>query len=101
MLLLMLGSSREDALTYDEPAHIAAGYSYLRFQDARLHPEHPPLLKMLAAAPLLMLKLHFPLTSPAWQDALNGQWETPHRFLYKADNEPIASRPKRALCRLS
>jgi 4-amino-4-deoxy-L-arabinose transferase-like glycosyltransferase len=96
MLLLMLGSSREDALTYDEPAHITAGYSYLRFQDARLNPEHPPLLKMLAAAPLLMLKLHFPLTSPAWQDALNGQWETAYLFLYKADNDPhrIAARAR-------
>src|SRR5207248_2512882 len=68
--------------------HIAAGYSYLRFQDARLNPEHPPLLKMLAAAPLLMFKLHFPLTSPAWQDALNGQWETAYLFLYQADNDP-------------
>jgi 4-amino-4-deoxy-L-arabinose transferase-like glycosyltransferase len=88
MLLLMFGSSREDALTSDEPPHIAAGYSYLRFQDARLNPEHPPLLKMLAAAPLLMLKLDFPLTSPAWQDALNGQWETANLFLYEADNDP-------------
>jgi hypothetical protein len=43
---------------------------------------------MLAAAPLLMLKLHFPLTSPAWQDALNGQWETANLFLYKAGNDP-------------
>ena len=87
MLLLMLGSVREDALTYDEPAHIAAGYAYLRFQDARLNPEHPPLLKMLAAAPLLMLKPHFPLTSPAWQDAVNGQ-ETADLLLYKAGNDP-------------
>jgi hypothetical protein len=53
----MLGSSWEDALTYDEPAHIVVGYSYLHFQDARLNPEQSPLLKTFAAAPLLILNL--------------------------------------------
>ena len=96
MLLMMLGSSREDAFTSDEPPHITAGYSYLRFQDARLNPEHPPLIKMLAAAPLLTLKLQFPLTSPDWQDALNGQWEVANLFLYQTGNDPhlIAARAR-------
>jgi hypothetical protein len=85
MLSIMIGSSREDAFTYDEPEHITAGYSYLCFQDARLNPEHPPLIKMLAAAPLLMLELQFPLTSPEW---LNGQWEVANLFLYEAGNDP-------------
>ena len=88
MLLLLLGSSREDSLTFDEPAHIAAGYTYLRFRDARLNYEHPPLLKMLAAIPLLRLSLHFPLSSPAWQDANNGQWETARAFFYESGNDP-------------
>jgi 4-amino-4-deoxy-L-arabinose transferase-like glycosyltransferase len=88
MLLMMLGSSREDALTFDEPAHIAAGYAYLRFRDARLNYEHPPLLKMLAAIPLLPLSPHFPVTSSAWQDANNGQWETAHIFLYGSGKDP-------------
>jgi hypothetical protein len=60
MLLLMLGSMQEDALTYDEPAHIVAGYSYLHWQNARLNPAHLPLLKMLAVAPLLPLNLQLP-----------------------------------------
>jgi hypothetical protein len=71
MLLLLLGSVQEDALTSDEPAHITAGYASLRFRDARLNPEHPPLLKMLAAAPLLALQVHFALASHAWQEGLN------------------------------
>ena len=41
--------------TFDEPHHLAAGYSYLRWQDYRLNPEHPPLSKKLAALPLLAL----------------------------------------------
>jgi 4-amino-4-deoxy-L-arabinose transferase-like glycosyltransferase len=88
MLLLMLVSSWEDSLTFDEPAHIAAGYAYLRFRDARLNYEHPPLLKMLAAIPLLPLSPHFPLTSSAWQDVNNGQWETAFLFLYRSGNDP-------------
>jgi 4-amino-4-deoxy-L-arabinose transferase-like glycosyltransferase len=88
MILLMLGSSWDDSLTFDEPAHIAAGYAYLKFRDARLNFEHPPLLKMLAALPLLPLSPHFPLTSSAWQDANNGQWETAQIFLYGSGNDP-------------
>ena len=88
MLLLLLGSARGDSLTFDEPPHITAGYAYLRFGDARLNYEHPPLLKMLAAIPLLPLSPRFPLTSPAWQDANNGQWETARTFLYESGNDP-------------
>jgi 4-amino-4-deoxy-L-arabinose transferase-like glycosyltransferase len=88
MLLLLFGSARGDSFTFDEPPHITAGYAYLRFRDARLNYEHPPLLKMLAAIPLLPLSLHFPLASPAWQDANNGQWETARTFLYESGNDP-------------
>src|SRR5262249_36747301 len=68
MFLLISASYPGDSLTSDEIIHIAAGYSYVRFRDARLAPEHPPLLKMLAAAPLLAFDLDFPLTHPAWDD---------------------------------
>jgi 4-amino-4-deoxy-L-arabinose transferase-like glycosyltransferase len=99
MLLMMLGSSHEDAFTSDEPAHITAGYSYLRFQDGRLNPEHPPLIKMLAAVPLLTLQLQFPLSSPDWRDALNGQWDVAKLFLYESGNDPhlIAARARLTL----
>jgi tetratricopeptide (TPR) repeat protein len=39
--------------TVDEPVHVLAGYSYLKWADFRLNPEHPPLAKMWAAVPLL------------------------------------------------
>jgi 4-amino-4-deoxy-L-arabinose transferase-like glycosyltransferase len=98
MFLLLLCSVREDALTYDENPHITAGYAYLRFRDARLNAEHPPLLKMLAAAPLLPLPLHFPLTHPAWQDDLDRQWTLARVFLYESGNDPhrIAARARLA-----
>lgn len=38
--------------TYDEPVHILAGQRHLQCGDYGINPEHPPLLKMLAALPL-------------------------------------------------
>src|SRR5207247_7066182 len=39
--------------TFDETVHIPAGLSYWRWHDYRLNPAHPPLVKKLAAIPLL------------------------------------------------
>jgi len=44
-----------DSATFDETAHLAAGVSYLETGDFRLNPEHPPLAKLVAALPLVLL----------------------------------------------
>ena len=48
-------SLSRDSATFDETAHLAAGVSYLETGDFRLNPEHPPLVKLLAAAPVVLL----------------------------------------------
>jgi 4-amino-4-deoxy-L-arabinose transferase-like glycosyltransferase len=48
--------------TSDEAVHLSAGYTYWRWQDYRLNPEHPPLVKRLAALPLLW--------SAVWPEAI-------------------------------
>lgn len=50
---LVLGNIFSTSETIDESTHLAAGYTYLTTHDYRLNPEHPPLLKMVAALPLL------------------------------------------------
>jgi hypothetical protein len=40
------------SVTIDEPVHILAGHRYLQCGDFSINTEHPPLLKLLAAAPL-------------------------------------------------
>ncbi len=50
---LVICFARSSSATYDETANLSAGYSYLRWNDYRLGPEHPPLIKELAALPLL------------------------------------------------
>jgi hypothetical protein len=88
MFILMFFSSWNDAATFDEVAHIPAGYSYLTQQDYRLNPEHPPLIKDLSAIPLLFLKLNFPTNIKAWTEDVNGQWDAGRIFLYESGNNP-------------
>jgi hypothetical protein len=45
---------RSNSPTYDEPMHVAAGYSYLATRDFRIEPQNPPLVKYLAALPLFL-----------------------------------------------
>ena len=59
VLQLTLSVSRESP-TWDEGDHIFAGYQSLKHMDFGLNPEHPPAVKMLAAAPLLSMPLKVP-----------------------------------------
>ena len=76
-----------DSLTMDEQAHLPAGYSYLTQQDMRLNPEHPPLVKDLAAIPLLFIDgIHFPDDLKAWAEDLNGQWDFGRALIFDYGN---------------
>lgn len=72
---------RSWSATFDEGAHLPAGYTYLALGDHRLNPEQPPLVKLLAAAPLLALRPVLKLEDEAWSTA--RQWEFGRRFLYR------------------
>jgi len=87
VLLISLFSIKEDSLTMDELAHLPAGYSYLTQRDMRLNPEHPPLIKDLAALPLIFMKgINFPSQIKSWKEDVNGQWDFGNYFLFKAGN---------------
>lgn len=88
MFFLAFSSYLEDSATMDELSHIPAGYSYLSQKDFRINPEHPPLIKDLAAFPLLFLNLNFPSDSPAWTEGVNEQWWYGWEFLYNSGNNP-------------
>ncbi len=86
--LLSLSLARQESATYDERAHIPAAYTYVDRSDMRLNPEHPPLLKDLAGAPLLFLGLSFPYNHPDWEKSgINGQWSLGTAFLYGSGND--------------
>jgi len=58
--LQMLHAIRGQSLTWDEGDHIFAGYESLKTHDFGLNPEHPPMVKMIGALPLLPLDLKVP-----------------------------------------
>jgi 4-amino-4-deoxy-L-arabinose transferase-like glycosyltransferase len=51
----LLLSVRRQSETFDEPCHMYAGYRSLKYGDFGINPEHPPLVKMVAALPLVHL----------------------------------------------
>jgi len=54
-LALAFGDIISTSPIYDEPTHLAAGWSYLKTGDFRLNPEHPPLVKSIAALPMMAI----------------------------------------------
>src|SRR5439155_9392242 len=68
--------------TTDEPVHLSAGYSYCRTRDFRLNPEHPPLAKLIAALPLLLIKPRLDISSKEWE----GSSEYPFAFNFLYSN---------------
>ena len=87
MFLLLLTSVWNDSAIFDESAHIPAGYGYVTQLDYRLNPEHPPLVKAIAAlSSWIVVRPYFPTDTKAWQSDLNGQWEQGGKFLYESGN---------------
>jgi len=64
LLLVFLGeltfSIRQQSLSWDEGDHIFAGYMSWKKVDFGINPEHPPLVKALAAIPLQPIHLKVP-----------------------------------------
>jgi hypothetical protein len=64
LLLVFLGeltfSIRQQSLSWDEGDHIFAGYMSWKKVDFGINPKHPPLVKALAAIPLLPIHLKVP-----------------------------------------
>ncbi len=90
MFFLLFTSSLNDSATFDEVAHIGAGYTYLKYRDSRLNPEHPPLMKDLAALPLMFLNLKFDINHPFWnsENVNDRQWTAGNLLLYGSGNDP-------------
>lgn len=75
------------ALTSDEVSHIPAGFYYLKTQKYFINAEHPPLIKNIAAIPLLFLNLNLPQISEELKYE-NIQWDFAGNFLFGIGNNP-------------
>jgi len=71
--LLTTTSMVEKSATFDEPNKLVSGYANLRWRDYRLVPDHPPLVRMINALPLLALKIpDLRSEGRRWHDSLTS-----------------------------
>lgn len=87
MFIVSVLNAWNDSAIFDETAHIPAGYTYMRYLDMRLNPEHPPLIKDLAGIPLLFMNLNFDRTQDFWTTSVDGQWDAGRSFLWHVGND--------------
>jgi hypothetical protein len=78
---LCLASMRWSACTFDEPIHLPPGWVSWRLGDHRMNPDHPPLLRRVAALPLLFMDIRMDTGDHAWQ--VSRPWEFGKRFLFR------------------
>ena len=85
-VIFTLGAVRLKSPTFDETLHLFAGYSYLKWGDFGINPEHPPLAKIVAALPLLALHLNDPGVERRERDWVQSDrshaWELANRLLF-------------------
>ena len=81
--LVVATAASTKSATYDEPVHILSGYRILTQGDFHTNHEHPPLMKILAAAPLLLMNVS-PPTGQLRQET--DQWSVSSEFVYRAND---------------
>jgi tetratricopeptide (TPR) repeat protein len=87
---LSVASYRQTSATWDEPIHVTAGYAALTTGDFSIDPSHPPLLRMWAAVPALLMDAVSmdapPATRVAGMGWLQDAYLFAHQFMY-VDND--------------
>ena len=84
MFVLATTSMAQKSLTVDETTHLSSGYSYWKLFDYSLNKEHPPLMKLLAAAPLLIIQPDLSVDSETIEEA--SQWDVGKEMLFWDDD---------------
>jgi hypothetical protein len=81
MAFLAGGAAWRESATFDEVAHLGAGVSYVEKLDLRFNEEHPPLAKVIAAIPLVLVGTRVDYGHVSWTystkflpHAFVGQW---------------------------
>ena len=93
-------SARRQSQTFDEAVHIFAGYRYWKDFDFGANPEHPPLVKLIAASPLLRLPLRIPPPLPN-VDFKMVEYAEGRDFLYSNDAMALLFRARMAAAALT
>ena len=81
--VLAVTATLDKCTTYDEVAHLTAGYSFWRFNDYRFQGNWP---QRWAALPLLWSEPNFPSQQASWYKG--HVWDTGMIFFYSSQNNP-------------
>ena len=84
--VLAISAASQKSMTFDEMAHLTAGYTYWAYNDYRLHPENGNLPQRLGALPAVLGGASFPrLEQPAWTSS--NVYTIGDQFLYSSGND--------------
>jgi 4-amino-4-deoxy-L-arabinose transferase-like glycosyltransferase len=84
--VMAVTAASQKSVTFDEMAHLTAGYSYWAFDDYRLHPENGNWPQRWGALPLVFAGYAFPtLDQPAW--TLSNMYVVGDQFFYMTGND--------------
>jgi len=89
----MIYLAKQQSITTDEKVHVPSGFSYWKFGNFYLNPEHPPLAKLLVGLPVYLERPFYPDTAKlfeaskifyydSWSEA--RQWG--EQFFYNSQN---------------
>lgn len=107
-LVAGINSLVRESATFDETAHLPAGYTYLDRRDFRLNPEHPPLAKIWAALPVWIAGLGSPdydtaawngraQPAPATGRSKASEWLFGYEFINGRRGDAVRNDPRRTL----
>jgi hypothetical protein len=84
-IALTVNSYVRESGTSDEASHLTAGYAAMRLNDYRIDSEHPPLVRMWSALPLLLSSdVTLDTNRPTWK--ARTFWEFSHEFVYRQND---------------
>ena len=84
--VMAVSGASQKSMTFDEMAHLTAGYTYSAFDDYRLHPENGNWPQRLGAFPALLGGSSFPrLDQSAW--TTSNVYAMGDQFLYFSGND--------------
>lgn len=87
-LLQALAGMSGDSATFDETINSAIGYAEIFTGDLSLVNDHPPLVRVLTALPLLVLHPTIPLNHPSWRlraQGMGDRYDFAYQFFYRAN----------------
>jgi len=86
---MAVGAASTECVTFDEMAHLTAGYTYWAYDDYRIHPENGNWPQRWAALPVVMGDFRFPpLDQPGW--TMSNMYVMGDQFFYMSGNDPAA-----------